>query len=119
MLKRMLIAAGVLVTIVAVTVSAQTDVSGTWNAVVELDLGSGEPTFVFSQDGDAITGTYEGTFGSADLTGTVTGNTIEFTFGAEGVGAATYTGTVTGDSIEGTCDYGEAGGGTWTAKKAA
>jgi hypothetical protein len=48
MLKRMLIAAGVLVTIVAVTVSAQTDVSGTWNAVVELDLGSGEPTFVFS-----------------------------------------------------------------------
>ena len=119
MLKRMLIAAGVLVTIVAVTVSAQTDVSGTWNAVVELDLGSGEPTFVFSQDGDAITGTYEGTFGSADLTRMVTGNTIEFTFGAEGVGAATYTGTITGDTIEGTCDYGEAGGGTWTAKKAA
>lgn len=54
MLKRMLIAAGVLVTIVAVTVSAQTDISGTWNAIVELDLGSGEPTFVFSQDGDAI-----------------------------------------------------------------
>lgn len=49
----------------------------------------------------------------------MTGNTIEFTFGAEGVGAATYTGTITGDTIEGTCDYGEAGGGTWTVKKAA
>jgi hypothetical protein len=48
----------------------------------------------------------------------VTGDAIEFTFGAEGVGAATYTGTITADGMKGTCDYGEAGGGTWSAKKA-
>jgi hypothetical protein len=118
MLKQILAVAVVLTALVSVPASAQTDVSGTWNAVVELDLGSGEPTFVFTQDGDAITGTYEGTFGSAPLTGTVTGDTIEFTFGAEGVGAATYTGTITADGMKGTCDYGEAGGGTWAAKKA-
>ncbi len=118
MLKHLLIAAVVLTALAPVPATAQTDVSGTWNAVVELDLGSGEPTFVFTQDGDTITGTYEGTFGGAPLTGKVTGDTIEFTFGAEGVGAATYTGTIMGDSMKGTCDYGEAGGGTWTAKKA-
>jgi hypothetical protein len=118
MLKHILAVAVVLTALVSVPASAQTDVSGTWNAVVELDLGSGEPTFVFTQDGDAITGTYEGTFGSAPLTGTVTGDTIEFTFGAEGIGAATYTGTITADGMKGTCDYGEAGGGTWSAKKA-
>lgn len=118
MLKHTLAVAVVLTALVSMPASAQTDVSGTWNAVVELDIGSGEPTFVFTQEGDEITGTYEGTFGSAPLTGTVTGDTIEFTFGAEGVGSATYTGTISGDGMKGTCDYGEAGGGTWDARKA-
>lgn len=118
MLKQTILVAVVLTALVSVPASAQTDISGTWSAVVELDLGSGEPTFVFTQDGDTITGTYEGTFGSAPLTGKVTGDTIEFTFGAEGIGTATYTGTIAADSMEGTCDYGEAGGGTWSAKKA-
>ena len=31
------------------------DISGTWKAVVELDVGSGEPTFVFKQEGEQIT----------------------------------------------------------------
>ena len=118
MFKQIIIVAVVLTALASVPASAQTDVSGTWNAVVELDLGSGEPTFVFTQDGDTIAGTYEGTFGSAPLTGKVTGDTIEFTFGAEGVGEATYTGTISASGMEGTCDYGEAGGGTWSAKKA-
>lgn len=118
MLKQIVIVAAVLTALVSAPASAQTDVSGTWNAVVELDLGSGEPTFVFTQDGDTITGTYTGTFGSANLTGKVTGDTIEFTFGAEGAGQATYTGTISGSDMKGTCDYGEAGGGTWSAKKA-
>ena len=96
---------------------AQTNVTGTWNAVVELDLGSGEPVFVFMQEGEALTGSYEGTFGAAELKGLVSGDHIEFTFGAEGVGEATYTGTIMGESMEGTCDYGPIGGGTWTAKK--
>jgi len=106
------------VALAVVAPSAQTDVSGTWNAVVELDIGSGEPTFVFAQDGETVTGTYKGTFGSADLTGKVMGDTIEFSFGAEGVGEAKYTGTIEGNSMEGTCDYGIAGDGTWSATRA-
>jgi hypothetical protein len=119
MAKRMAAAAATLavVALAGLVATAQTDVSGTWNAEVVLDLGSGEPVFVFKQDGETLSGTYQGTFGSADLTGKVTGETIEFTFGAEGIGAATYTGKIMGDTMEGTCDYGEAGGGTWSAKK--
>lgn len=100
-----------------VVLAAQTDVTGTWNFVVELDVGGGEPTFVFKQDGETLTGTYEGTFGSADVTGTVKGNEIQFTFGAQGA-EATYTGTIDGSMMKGTCDYGGVGEGTWEAKKA-
>ena len=104
--------------VATLAVAAQTDVSGTWNAVVVLDVGSGEPVFVFTQDGETLTGTYEGTFGSASVTGTVKGDMIEFTFGAEGAGEAKYTGKIMGDTMEGTCDYGDVVGGTWSAKKA-
>jgi hypothetical protein len=117
--KRIAAVAAVVIVVAGLVVTAQTDITGSWNAVVELDLGSGEPVFVFKQNGGTLTGTYEGTFGSAELTGTVTGDMVEFSFGAEGVGEAKYTGKIMGDTMEGTCDYGAAGGGTWSAKKGA
>lgn len=118
MMKRIAAVAAVVMVVAGLTVAAQTDVTGTWNFVVDLDAGSGEPVFVFSQDGETLTGTYEGAFGSADITGNVMGDMIEFTFAAEGAGEATYTGKIMGDMMEGTCDYGDAGGGTWSATKA-
>ena len=97
--------------------AAAQDISGTWKAAVELDAGSGQPTFVFKQKGAQITGTYTGTFGGADLSGTVTGDTIEFSFDVPMAGLATYTGTISGDTMAGTCDYGPLGGGTWEAER--
>ncbi len=117
MMKRITAAAAGVMVVAGLAVAAQTDVSGTWNFVVNLDAGSGEPVFVLTQDGKTLTGTYEGAFGSAMLTGKITGDMIEFTFAAEGAGTATYTGKIMGDMMEGTCDYGDAGGGTWTATK--
>lgn len=96
--------------------AAQVDVTGTWNFVVELDIGGGEPVFVFEQQGEMLTGTYQGTFGTADVTGTVTGNEIEFRFGSEGA-EAVYTGTIDGDAMRGTCDYGGVGEGSWEATR--
>ena len=58
------------------------DVSGKWTFNVETDAGSGSPTFVFKQDGEKLTGTYSGMFGTADLAGTVKGDGIEFSFEA-------------------------------------
>ena len=122
MMKRIAAAAAGVMVVAGLAVAEQTDVSGTWNFVVNLDAGSGEPVFVFMQDGEILTGSYEGTFGSASVTGTVMGDRIEFTFGAEGAGQATYTGQITagaeGMTMEGSCDYGDVGGGSWSATKA-
>ena len=96
--------------------AAQVDVTGTWDFVVELDIGGGEPVFVFEQEGEELTGTYQGTFGTADVTGTVTGNQIEFRFGGEAA-QAVYVGTIDGDTMQGTCDYGGVGEGNWEAKR--
>ena len=98
-----------------VPVIAQT-VSGTWQARVELDVGSGEPTFVFEQDGDQLSGTYQGTFGAADVTGRVDGDQVEFWFETQGA-KATYTGTIQDTTMKGTCEYGGVGSGTWEAEK--
>ena len=53
----------------AVTVgsAAQHDVSGAWDFVVELGIGSGEPTFAFTQDSETLTGTCQGPFGEAEV----------------------------------------------------
>ena len=73
MMKQMTAVVAVVIGVAGLA-AAQTNVTGTWNFAVELDLGSGEPVFVFKQDGERLTGTYEGVFGSAELTGTVKGD---------------------------------------------
>ncbi len=98
-----------------VSLSAQ-DLSGTWQMTVELDVGSGEPTFTFEQQGEELTGTYEGTFGSSDVIGRVTGEKVEFWFEVQGT-KATYVGTISGDVMKGTCDYGGVGRGRWEGER--
>jgi hypothetical protein len=99
----------------ALTLAA--DISGKWTFTVNLDAGSGTPGFEFVQKGEALTGTYKGTFGEAKLTGTVKGDKVEFNFSSD-AGTAKYSGTLDGATkISGTCDYGEAGKGTFTGVK--
>ena len=59
---------------------AKVDVTGKWAFSVETSAGAGAPTFTFKQDGEKLTGHYTGTFGEADLTGTVKGADITFAF---------------------------------------
>jgi hypothetical protein len=105
------------VALLAATVFAA-DLSGTWNATVTLDAGSGTPTLELKQDGDKLTGTYSGQLGTASLTGTVKGDQVTFSFAVQGA-SVTYKGKVdsTGKKIEGTCDYGGQASGTWVATK--
>src|SRR5689334_19753518 len=72
------------------------DVSGKWTFQVETDAGSGTPSFVLKQDGEKLTGTYTGTFGTADVTGSVKGDAITITFTAAAFDNAkvTYTGKI-------------------------
>ena len=81
----------------------------------------GTPAISFKQDGETITGTYVGTFGSATLKGTVKGTAIEFSFTADAQGQAVdsvYKGTVEKDTMKGTVAIaGGQIGGTFTASR--
>jgi len=97
------------------------DVSGNWEFSVDTAAGSGSPSFVFTQNGEKITGTYSGLFGKADVAGTVKGDQIDFSFKFEysgQSGVAHYTGTIENDrKMKGKVEIGDMGEGTWTATK--
>src|SRR5688500_3331798 len=97
-----------------------TNVTGDWEFTVTTDQGSGTPTMTFKQDGEKLTGKYNGQFGSADLTGTVKGNAIQFTFTIDVQGQqapGTYKGTVEKNTMKGSMDIAGMVSGTFTATK--
>src|SRR5262249_36997426 len=101
---------------------AKTDISGQWTFEVVTDAGGGTPTVTLKQDGEKLTGHYSSqTLGEADLTGTVKGQDIKFSFSADLQGTAlqvTYAGTIESkDSMKGTIDLGGMAQGTFTAKR--
>ena len=117
--------AAIVVMFVAMTVvrgaaQAKVDVTGKWAFNVETSAGAGAPTFTFKQDGEKLTGHYQGTFGEAEVTGTVKGADITFSFAADAQGTAiksTYTGTVDKDTMKGKLTIEGLGEGTFTGKR--
>ena len=109
----------------ALLVSAQvlaqaTDVSGEWAFSVTTDQGTGTPAITFKQDGEKLTGKYVGQLGAADLTGTLKGNAIHFTFTLDVQGQqapVTYDGTVEKNTMNGKMDIAGMVNGTFTATK--
>jgi hypothetical protein len=102
--------------------SAKTDVTGKWAFTVQTDAGTGTPTVTLKQDGEKLTGLYSSqVLGEADLTGSVKGNEIKFSFTADAQGTSlqvSYAGTIESkDSLKGTVDLGGLGSGTFTAKR--
>jgi hypothetical protein len=112
--RTLLIALSMLVT----TPALAADVSGTWNATVDLGSRKGTPTFALKQAGDALTGTYTGQLGSSDVTGTVKDNAVDFSFSVMGA-TVKYDGKLdaSGNSMSGTVDYGGQASGTFTATR--
>ena len=100
---------------------AKVDVTGKWTLNVETSAGAGQPTFTFKQDGEKLTGHYTGTFGEADLTGTVKGQDISFKFSVDAQGNmldCIYTGTIESkDALKGKVSIVGLGDGTFTAKR--
>jgi hypothetical protein len=97
------------------------DVTGKWEFKVQTDAGGGTPGFVFKQVGEKLTGTYNGLFGTAELTGTVKGDAIEFSFEAslgDQKGKVVYKGTIEGPTkMKGDVEMAGLGSGTWTGTK--
>ena len=109
---------------VSIVMSAQAEkvnVTGKWLFTVETGAGSGTPTMTFTQDGEKLTGKYNGQFGEADLTGTVKGQDIAFSFNVDAQGTAVsfkYTGTIENkDALKGKVEIAGLGEGTFTAKR--
>jgi hypothetical protein len=99
---------------------AQVNVTGEWAFNVTTDQGGGTPTITFKQDGEKLTGKYAGTLGAADLTGTVKGTDITFSFTVDVQGQqapVTYKGTVEKNTMKGTLDIAGMVNGTFTATK--
>src|SRR6478752_2527898 len=121
----MAFAYGVLMCLVAVApvrLSEPAKVAGVWSFSVELAVGTGHPTVTLKQDGEKITGTYDGRYGASPLEGTIKENKIEFTVSMTAEGAAVtgvFAGTVEADGMTGTVDFEGAGEGTWTAVRKA
>ena len=97
------------------------DVTGTWNADVKTDAGSGNPTFVLKQSVDEITGHYSGALWEADVKGTVKGDKVELRFKASAGGddvEVVYSGTLEGDKkMRGSVQLGSLASGTFTAER--
>ena len=101
-------------------VAQATNVTGEWAFNVQTDQGGGTPTITFKQDGEKLTGKYVGQLGNADLTGTVKGSAIHFTFTIDAQGTpapVTYDGTVEKNTMKGKLDIGGMVNGTFTATK--
>lgn len=108
-------------TVALAEVGAQAvNVTGEWAFDVQTDQGGGTPTITFNQDGEKLTGKYVGQLGNADLTGTLKGNAIHFTFTLDVQGQqapVTYEGTVEKNAMKGKLDIGGMVNGTFTATK--
>jgi len=115
----------VVIAVIGLLASAQvlaqaTNVTGEWLFNVTTDQGGGTPTLSFKQDGEKLTGKYQGQLGAADLTGTVKGNAIKFTFTIDVQGQqapVTYEGTVEKNTMKGKLDIGGMVNGTFTGTK--
>ncbi|HEX3915200.1 MAG TPA: hypothetical protein VHW71_17000 [Steroidobacteraceae bacterium] len=100
--------------------AAAADVTGTWIMAVQTSAGSGSPTFVLVQKGEALSGSYKGQLGEAQVTGTVKGDevTIEYKIDSQaGSLAVTYSGKTDGKTMSGKVSLGQLGEGTFTGTK--
>jgi hypothetical protein len=96
------------------------NVAGKWNVTLQLETISGHPVILLKQDGEKLTGTYEGRYGQSDLKGSIKEKDIEFsvTFVAEGMQTqGVFAGKVNGDTMGGDVAYEGAGDGTWSAAR--
>ena len=101
---------------------AKVDLTGKWVFEVVTDAGTGTPTVTFKQDGEKLGGHYSSqNLGEADLTGTVKGQSVNFTFMADLGGQAapvTYAATIESkDVLKGTIDIAGLATGTFTGKR--
>ncbi len=115
---RTFLAAAALVSVLGASALAQS-VTGGWDLTINGPEGPITATATLKQDGEKITGTIESPQGTADLSGTLVGKTINIGFtiaGPNGSLDIKVNGEVDGASMKGIIDFGM-GMADFTAKK--
>jgi len=106
----------------AVIASAEpANVAGKWNVSLQLESITGHPIILLKQDGEKLTGTYEGRYGQSELKGSIKEKDIEFSVSIVAEGMQTqgvFAGQVDGDTMGGDVSFEGAGDGTWSAVRA-
>ena len=97
-------------------------VTGKWTMAIDIQGTTATPSLELVQDGEKITGTYAGRYGKFQVTGTLKGRALVFTFNmsAEGTDVQmTFKGEVAADfqSMKGEADMAGAGEASWSAKR--
>ena len=101
---------------------APVNIAGKWIMTLEMSMGTATPSLELKQDGEKITGSYTGRYGTFALQGTLKERTLVFSFQmvAEGETVTmTFTGEVAADaqSMKGNAAIADMGEAAWTAKK--
>ena len=105
----------------AIAAAPAADVSGTWTASFDSQVGQQTYTYTFKVEGGALTGHSKSNIGESDLAGTVDGDKVTFvenlTYQDQKL-AITYTGQiVSADEIKFKRDVAGQGGEEFTAKR--
>lgn len=107
--------------LVGASISAEpAKVAGKWNVTLELPSITGHPVITLKQDGEKLTGTYEGRYGESPIAGSVKEKEISFTVTMVAEGMQTqgvFAGKVDGDTMGGEVSFEGAGDGTWSAAR--
>ena len=103
--------------------AAPTTVTGKWNVTLEMQAGTASPTIELKQEGEKVTGVYEGRYGKFPLSGTLKDKKIEFSFkmNAEGTDVVmAYRGEVAADflTMKGVAQLDQMGEANWSARRA-
>lgn len=103
--------------------AAPTTITGKWTVALEMQGTTATPTLELTQDGEKVTGFYQGRYGKFALTGTLKKQALEFSFAmsAEGTEVTmTFKGEVAADFLmmKGVAAMAELGELPWTARRA-
>jgi hypothetical protein len=101
---------------------APIDVTGKWTMTLEMSMGTATPALDLKQDGETISGTYTGRYGTDELHGTLKDRAIRFSFvmgSADQSVTMSFAGEVAADgqTMKGTADLGEMGAAAWSATR--
>lgn len=100
------------------------DVAGKWTMVLQLSIGTSNPTLVLKQDGEKISGTYTGRYPEAKVAGKIGADRqIQFTVSLDAEGQSVtmfFNGELAADGqtiAKGVVNIEGLGEGSWAAKR--